>query len=821
MPTSLSGLANDEMNVRWKEPLLTEALNHKAQVVVPRGIFRGFRLGTHANPLTVSVTTDSTGLHIAQYEPANGYTLQVRRTGGTFALDLTPLVGQTVVIAIFAKYAQNQTTTGEIRAYTLAEWNAVPVERPELVVLGTVVVPGAGLIPLANISSTRRTSAWANIAQEAARWPNTIENGSFEAGSTTGNVVYAVAPWQTFSDGPGTMGTNYDLRRSTAQSRSGLSCFEHNVITTGTDVGWALQQYLGVPVAANLTRVRVRFFYRVMQVPTGGGLQIFLTWGGTAGTAVLSDAAALDLTSTNANIDREFDQIFLAPANATHLQSFGFLKTAALTYGAAGPSIRIDDVQVFVEPFSNVDDPAAEMVRRRRLWSDLLFAREGEAWTNLRARPLLQMSGSQNRLDLARQDLEISTQNDHPDLRIYGVLEEIGRGKLNTDSIAASTPRIKTPFRTAGGTFTLIHEINPNGGTEGSVRMYVSRNDAEAIWTVNARFDFAGNQWVKDVNGERAHRFKIGSGVEPGLSLETQDPAVNSWVEGAWQDRFFSGGFFDLLNTFNGILTLGDSYLVNATQAAQPRLNLYADNAFTFTQLWQGGEVSGTGVAVHAYMRGSDGALVFTTNAEWTGTQWARDAAGNAFRMVLAPNQFDIQVRAAALASPWNEADWTSGTQHGLRWSQSNAELYLLGTNLIAHARFAETLADFTPQENSIYGRNPPKAIGLVRTATGGLNNATVEFGYNFNGFGGGAPFGVTYSGNRMRVTLLNGMTSIMAVVCSVAANGGAPLTAETIYGYDVGGILEFEVQNSAGAAIDLTANIREISFVAFGYEFP
>jgi len=204
MPTFIEQFADAEIKVRYKEPLLTGGLDQMLTGITPQGIHRGFRLATNVANLTVTVQADpADNDHIAAYTTDDGYTLRLRRTGGDFNLDLSPFVSTTVVIAIFAEYANGVTTFAEIRAYELDPVDEFTgaAERGELVVLGTVVVPASGVIPEADIDPTYRTLAWDHVGSDAAEWEQVVENGSFELAADDTSFVAAdrgfVPHWDT------------------------------------------------------------------------------------------------------------------------------------------------------------------------------------------------------------------------------------------------------------------------------------------------------------------------------------------------------------------------------------------------------------------------------------------------------------------------------------------------------------------------------------------------------------------------------------------------------------------------------------------------
>jgi len=204
MPTFLEQFADAEIKVRYKEPLLTAGLDQMLTGITPQGVHRGFRLAPNIGNLKVTVEADpADNDHIAAYTTDDGYTLRLRRTGGDFDLDLSPFINKEVVIAIFAEYGTGVTTFAEIRAY---EYDPVDeftgaAERGELVVLGKVTVPAAGVIPVTDIDPTFRTLAWDHVGSDAAPWEQVIENGSFELAADAASFVAAdrgfVPHWDT------------------------------------------------------------------------------------------------------------------------------------------------------------------------------------------------------------------------------------------------------------------------------------------------------------------------------------------------------------------------------------------------------------------------------------------------------------------------------------------------------------------------------------------------------------------------------------------------------------------------------------------------
>jgi len=168
MATNIYNFSSDDIKMRYLEPSLTEGINSKFDVLVPKGIYRGFRIIEGLTSLTVRISTDD--IHndsIANVKSTDNYSISVKKYA-TFTVDLAAFAGTDVVVGIVGTYVVGPTTTSNINIYTTTEYDALSEANKNLiVVLGTVSVPGSGLITSTNISLSRRDSAWASIAREA------------------------------------------------------------------------------------------------------------------------------------------------------------------------------------------------------------------------------------------------------------------------------------------------------------------------------------------------------------------------------------------------------------------------------------------------------------------------------------------------------------------------------------------------------------------------------------------------------------------------------------------------------------------------------
>ena len=135
MSTTISSFSSTEMNTRWEEPYTSAALNRSAGARIAPGIHRGFRLDVNAGALKVTAKADAKYAdHAATYRQQDGYAVSIKKSGGDFDIDLSAVINTTVLVCIYVSYAISSATVAELRAYTLAQYNAAP-EKDQLVVI--------------------------------------------------------------------------------------------------------------------------------------------------------------------------------------------------------------------------------------------------------------------------------------------------------------------------------------------------------------------------------------------------------------------------------------------------------------------------------------------------------------------------------------------------------------------------------------------------------------------------------------------------------------------------------------------------------------
>ena len=193
MPTAASSFASSEIDIRYKEELLTDSLNTRYADIIPAGVHTGFELTTSGLDLHVVLNGG-----VLAYKSGTGKLLTIRRAGTT-NIDLTAYASKTVAIAVYAQYTTAAVTSAEVRVYELDpsdELTGAP-EEDELVVLGQVEVPAAGAIPATDISKLGRDLAGLNANSAALPQYPLLRNANFafaDLGASHGNNAY---PWKT------------------------------------------------------------------------------------------------------------------------------------------------------------------------------------------------------------------------------------------------------------------------------------------------------------------------------------------------------------------------------------------------------------------------------------------------------------------------------------------------------------------------------------------------------------------------------------------------------------------------------------------------
>lgn len=406
-------ISNEQVKLRFKEPYASRGLNRKMSVNTCHGIYRGFLL--EASPTanrTVLVKRDPEFLdHSLVYQTLEdntdsppgkvpGYSLTIWSDEPEFAINLSDpsLVGQTVVLTVYAQYTVGGTTTAEFRVYTAAEWDdpdpEINPERAEVAVLGTINVPTlAQPIPASGVSYEKRSFAWTTKAKGANDWSPVIRNEGFEWSHTGQSYRHAVADWEIISQGGGT------ISASETGARTGKKCLEYTY--SGGFGGWQVAQFIGAPVEAGRL-FRVQVYVQQVLAPVGlwGSLAIY--WGDKDGNDLLPSSVSLFAAGTDASY-RLVESTQVIPVGACTLKRVE-LSAVNQLWSGTGAAVRFDGVQVYIERLSAYDSRQMDNARiRPQIVDGLIFVDSAAATPGSNA-ALFRYSASQNKLYLERKD---------------------------------------------------------------------------------------------------------------------------------------------------------------------------------------------------------------------------------------------------------------------------------------------------------------------------------------------------------------------------------------------------------------------------------
>lgn len=731
MPTDLFSIAATDIKMRFGDIYATEGMNAKLRGVLPAGIYRGFRLATHANALTVNVARDPVSNDsLAVYETLTGFSLTIRQ-GADVPLDLTAFATKTMVVTVQAEYTLAPTTVARLRVYELLpvdEFTVAP-ELGELVVLGVVVVPAAGVIPAANIRPDRRTPAWLREAPESLQWSPVIRNPSFEMAEVVGGVAHAARFWELegFSS---TVGI-----RNTAPIRTGSNVARF----TGGALNVKAFQWLNIPMLAGRL-VKVRAFVSTQAVKTGGTLSIFLDWGDTTGVFV-SETLIDVTTAVDAGAFRLIETTISAPSGVSFLRRAG-LRADAL---ANVLNVSLDDMQIFVERLGSQSEEMYEERVRAPLSANVLILEDPTlAFNGLGA--LLRFDSTspagEGQAALRRKDLQGGPGIPPPAWFVAG-RQFTGDLWTSTEDDFALKPRNTIKYSSSVSDQTYIEENEPTPlGSGQRLRQYRGM-DRSFTFTINAKWRAAGvDNWTADDIAAPAYLFRF---APEQLIFGKIANTVLPWTDGTFANGVppFDVNVGSLMAHIRTRLTLGDDAL-SSGDSANPRLLLPQSTFSPRTLNFADSEYDGvTGPHQREYMNTS-GEWEITINAQWNGVAlWRPDvAAQNATLVRIKRNGVFIYGKTAPLPGTWADAAWD------LRW-----EFDPITKKQKMYDGFLEITSGGTSYPgptaaiaNQLRLSNLPKAWGRVQI-TNGPFVATVLDGHNVDAAAialvGGAPNGL------------------------------------------------------------------------------
>ena len=521
-------ISNTLLKVRWKEQYGSAGFNKKLYGIVPHGIYRGLTLGASGSNNTVTVVPDTTYQdHLAVYETADGYSITLRDDANTtYSLDLSDasLLGQTVVITVFVEYVEGASSSAVFIAYTLTEYNGLSASlKKELLVLGTVVNPGAGnTISSSSITEDRRTFAAFNMP--LAAWRPLLGNTGFERSPSTGEIIGTeVEGWSSTGK----------WEPSSIDVGSGTRCIQYNATATGGSQTESVYQYIGTSVTAG-QKILVRLSKKVVGASSAGNGLVKVGYTGSDGGSASEQTSTFVITATDASYSST-DYYFTVPAGAITLKYIGFGISAG-NYASTGIKVRVDSVQAYLQP-SAVELPVDQVDDRYRALAvaGLTFAEAAETSYGDRGafmRFSRNVPTSEGKVSIQRRDQNYTGGLLAPALSLDGRVIDVGNRILGS-AANRELPRFHSPHDSTS--FTLIFESALSGESTGGYTQPVSRkyvgSNGYTFWTLNARWDGGTSLWNKDVTGQEAY-------LHDGFSYSYVATGTNTWT--VWIAAFTS-----------------------------------------------------------------------------------------------------------------------------------------------------------------------------------------------------------------------------------------------------------------------------------------
>lgn len=669
-PTIVQSFSDTAVKIRFGETYVSDGLNAKMAGVVPRGIYRGFQLVPSVAPLTVQLDPDSALLHLAVYETLTGRSLTLRVSGGSIPISLGAFAGTRVYIAVFAEYAVGSPTTAELRVYSVADYNGA-AEKDELVVLGVVDVPGAGVIPSSAVVLSERTLPWTGSALRP--WKQVVRNGGFEdAVGSCGGLPTDLQGIPGFSGEESNNGNVTTNPASQGPVRSG---------------GYALK--IALPLTTSLVRLGSGEFSSagplsgdLILVRAGQLVDVSLWVAGVTVEPYTQDTNGLRM------IVEFYDSTFplavlqstevLASDAATHVGSFGYAQLAGVFVAPADGYFRwyldatvdlaagasefwVDDIRIFLEPgIGKEDDPESTRVPAlvtTRL--DILTANETarQSQNNQSARLTAETTGLATylRLTKAGQRSELSI----PRWVSPYIYEKFDPAATPLIGIlgSLSTADQDVPAHE----YMLLHTYGASFADGTLVRVFSRTVDGEYVITSNARWGGGGAQhWIPDNTALDAMKFSCGAS---GPRWESKDGVLPAtWLDSAWDGTVGAGtGLAQLLFAATLAVNHDDATVPLITTSKDPSDHPATPlNPFKLLAAFPTGM---SGVFARLYSGQNDllGNFMVTLNAAWSpsGSNWTADSIvypALRYNVLLnaVSSYFSIDSRAVTTL-PWTE----------------------------------------------------------------------------------------------------------------------------------------------------------------------
>jgi hypothetical protein len=213
-------------------------------------------------------------------------------------------------------------------------------------------------------------------------------------------------------------------------------------------------------------------------------------------------------------------------------------------------------------------------------------------------------------------------------------------------------------------------------------------------------------------------------------------------------------------------------------------------------------EYAGDTGTVRAYLF-PDGTVEITRNAAWDGTNWVRDLAGDATRIILGTSATTRQTYPAASASPFANTAWVTrlalGEQGYVRFRATTTDAG--GAN----PPHAQAIA------NELRPKNIAKAWGTMRI-DGGL--VTIRDGFN-------VASAAIESGTMLTVDFASAMAAEYAVVANVwdAATGTGAIVSCGQFGAGFVGKFSLNFKAANGDTANISTKTLDVNFCVFGVQ--
>ena len=663
MATSVYNFANDDLLMRWQQPFLTQGLNQKANIVIPSGVYRGFRIIPSATAMCIDIQGDPIySDNICVINTVDGYSITVKKTTGLSAISLSASASSTVVVGIVGFYDVGATTTGNIKTYSESEYVALSAaNKAEIVVLGTVVVPSSGTIPTANITPSRRNSAWSRIAREANLPSSLIRNGGFEITGASNSGQYSIPYWEQ------NMPSNANWISSIVSSNTGAKSLELNVLDTNSITG-ELYQNINTPVVSGQF-LKVQCYLRVItaSLSSASSVLLFVEWGSNTGAVAATSTSALGVNATN-GVFTLVDVTFEAPVSATHIKRIG-IKIVSASYATATTSsvkFRIDDFSSFLETIDEKSIDSFETKISEMIASPLLIKDPAALFSEIST--LIRYSNATTEVIGERSDQSSSATQ--VKLNWKGALT-VGENLLDSESEALQARVTIQPSVASLVDYTFMWNSTPSGNK--GLRMYIT---PIGTYVLTHNCSWNGTLWTKDITTQTAVKLEYSNA---GLALYSRTAALTTTFDdtvsgSGWINKQVDLNNVSLSNIFTGRVELGADLLATTANAILPRIRMSSaiGGVSARTLLIDSGDGQTLNTRTSRIYTTPTGTLEFTSNAFWDGVQWLSDDISVAASKLLVNEAAMTLYQKVASAGGWDD-----GISGGTGWSKEISDFNL------------------------------------------------------------------------------------------------------------------------------------------------